>query len=190
MSMPADKVDVVSFRVSDGDDASCLNLNRAQQPRLMGVDPQALAKRGAFSFAAKKKSWDTDDSPWSLLSEPISDGVIPGIVDLNTATYALGGLKVGDRIAYETAGGAEFEVELVAMLNNTLLQGSVIINEQDFIEKYPDAGGYQYFLGDVEPREKAGEVADLMTRMLGDRGLSVSSAADRMNELMRCRIPT
>ena len=185
-SMPADKVDLVAFRVSDGDDASCLNLVRAQQPRLMGVAPDSLAVRGAFSFAAMKEGTVEDEnfSPWSLLSESLAEdgAVIPGIIDLNTATYALGGLKVGDRIAYETAGGAEFEVELVAMLNNTLLQGSVIIAEQDFIEKFPDAGGYQYFLGDVWPREKADDVEKLMNRMLEDRGMSVSAAADRMNE--------
>ena len=184
--LPADKMDIVQFRVSGGDDASCLNLLRAQQPRLMGVKPGRLASRGAFSFAAVGEHARNDEnfSPWSLLSEPLADGenVIPGIIDLNTATYALGGLKVGDRIAYEVDGGAKFEVELVAMLNNTLLQGSVVIDEQDFIEKYPDAGGYQYFLADVEPREKLGDVAKLMTRMLEDRGMSVSSAADRMNE--------
>ncbi len=184
-SLPADKVDLVAFRVSDGDDASCLNLNRAQQPRLMGVAPEDLAGRGAFSFAAVKEIGEKseDFSPWSLLAEGSSDaGVIPGIIDLNTATYALGGLKVGDRIAYETAGGAKFEVELVALLNNTLLQGSVIIAENDFIGKFPDAGGYRYFLGDVEPREKSDAVAKLLTRMLEDRGLSVSSAAAKLNE--------
>jgi hypothetical protein len=41
---------VVPFRVSDGEDASCLNLNRAQRPRLMGVDPTPLADRRAFTF--------------------------------------------------------------------------------------------------------------------------------------------
>ena len=29
----------VQFRVHEGDDASCLNLNRAQRPRLLGVQP-------------------------------------------------------------------------------------------------------------------------------------------------------
>jgi putative ABC transport system permease protein len=37
-------VSVVSLRVHDGDDASCLNLNRAQTPRLLGVNPQELAR--------------------------------------------------------------------------------------------------------------------------------------------------
>jgi len=182
-SMPADKVDVVAFRVSDGDDASCLNLNRAQQPRLMGVAAQSLADRKAFSFASSKKLADEAASAWNLL-EPSTDepGVIPGVIDLNTATYALGGLKVGDRMAYETASGERFDVELVGMLNGSLLQGSVIVSEAAFIEQFPDAGGYRYFLVDVEPREKSDAVAKLMTRMLEDRGLSVGTAADKLNE--------
>lgn len=182
-SMPTDEVDVVAFRVSDGDDASCLNLNRAQQPRLMGVAAQALAERGAFSFAASKPVEGEGASAWSLLNLASGEAkVIPGIIDLNTATYALGGLKVGDRIAYETASGERFDVELVGMLNGSLLQGSVIISETAFIDQFPDAGGYRYFLVDVEPREKTDAVATLMTRMLEDRGLSVASAADRLNE--------
>ncbi|MCW5558625.1 MAG: ABC transporter permease, partial [Verrucomicrobiae bacterium] len=48
-------VSVVSFRVRDGDDASCLNLNRAQNPRLLGVAPESLAARGAFTFTSLAK---------------------------------------------------------------------------------------------------------------------------------------
>ena len=42
-------VSFVPFRVQEGDDASCLNLNRAQKPRLLGVKPELLA--GRFTFA-------------------------------------------------------------------------------------------------------------------------------------------
>ena len=41
----------VPFRVRPGEDASCLNLNRAQRPRLLGLSPDLLTFRGAFSFA-------------------------------------------------------------------------------------------------------------------------------------------
>src|SRR5205823_5323810 len=40
----------VQMRVREGDDASCLNLNRAQRPRLLGVKPELLASRGSFTF--------------------------------------------------------------------------------------------------------------------------------------------
>src|SRR5262249_21712047 len=42
-------VNVVAFRVHDGDEASCLNLNRAQKPRLLGVNSDKLT--GRFTFA-------------------------------------------------------------------------------------------------------------------------------------------
>ena len=42
-------VNVVPLRVRAGDEASCLNLNRAQKPRLLGVKPELLA--GRFTFA-------------------------------------------------------------------------------------------------------------------------------------------
>jgi hypothetical protein len=40
------------LRLREGDEASCLNLNRAQTPRLLGVDPNELARRGAFTVRA------------------------------------------------------------------------------------------------------------------------------------------
>ncbi len=38
----------VQMRLADGDDASCLNLNRIVTPRVLGLDPAAL--KGRFSF--------------------------------------------------------------------------------------------------------------------------------------------
>ncbi len=59
-------VSVVPFRVRDGDDASCLNLNRAQTPRLLGVKPELLAERKAFTFAKVLKGLPIEN-PWELL---------------------------------------------------------------------------------------------------------------------------
>ena len=56
----------VPFRVRDGDDASCLNLNRAQKPRLLGVNPALLAGRFTFSKVAKGEA--TGTSAWGLLA--------------------------------------------------------------------------------------------------------------------------
>jgi putative ABC transport system permease protein len=46
---------LAQFRVSDGDDASCLNLNRAQRPRLMGVNPAKLAETGRLHLHEKPR---------------------------------------------------------------------------------------------------------------------------------------
>ena len=57
-------VNVVPFRVRAGDEASCLNLNRAQRPRLLGVTPELLA--GRFTFANVAKGLERRNG-WGLL---------------------------------------------------------------------------------------------------------------------------
>lgn len=169
---------VVPFRVRDGEEASCLNLNQAQRPRLMGVNPQRLFEREAFTFQATQ-GWEGEGSPWSLLSQPLEDGVIPAIMDYNSATYALK-IRLGDEIVYENEMGRPQRLRLVGVLQNSLLQGSVVIGEEAFLKTFPSAGGYRYFL--IDSSEAGAEVlSESMTRMLGDWGMSLTAAADRLN---------
>ena len=169
---------VVSFRVRDGEEASCLNLNQVQRPRLMAVDPEELAQREAFTFQAKRGG-DGQGSPWGLLSQALEDGAIPGIMDYNSATYALK-VQLGEEITYEDEPGRALRVRLVGLVQNSLLQGSVIISEDNYLKAFPSAGGYRYFLIDAAPESKEA-LRESMTRMLGDRGLSLTPAADRLN---------
>ncbi|MCB1242596.1 MAG: FtsX-like permease family protein [Verrucomicrobiales bacterium] len=176
---------VVAFRVSSGDDASCLNLNRAQRPRLMGVASSKLVQLGSFAFAGTAPV-AAGASPWSLLQaplEPTGEGrtVIPGIVDLNTATYALK-KGLGDEISYEDASGTPYQVRIVGLLQTSLLQGSLIIEEEAFIRQHPAAGGYRFFLLDQADRDAATQTAATLTRQLGDRGLEMAPAARRLDE--------
>ncbi len=60
-------VSFVNLRVRNGDNASCLNLNRALVPRLLGVKPSELAKRRAFTFIATING-KYHKNPWQLLS--------------------------------------------------------------------------------------------------------------------------
>lgn len=61
---------IVQMRVADGDDASCLNLNRITNPRILGVKPDAL--QGRFSFVTQTDHLNPDD-PWGSLSQRIRD---------------------------------------------------------------------------------------------------------------------
>ena len=56
--------EVYPFRVSDGEDASCLNLNRAQRPRLMATDEAKFAELAPFSFTKE----EFDGEGWAMLS--------------------------------------------------------------------------------------------------------------------------
>ncbi len=175
--------EILSFRVSEGDDASCLNLNRAQSPRLMGVAVDTISALNPFTFT--KTTQPSLINHWTLLRQSIEDSedgltVVPGIVDQNTAIYALK-KGLGDRIVYETEGGRNFAVEIVGMLDTSILQGSLLIAEETFIRLLPDAGGYSFFLVDGKAEEME-PVAAQMTRMFGDRGLEMRPTTERLDE--------
>ncbi len=175
----------VPVRVKAGDDASCLNLNRAQQPRLLGVDPLAMA--GRFSFAAQARSVVTvkgaDRQPgadsWEWLSFDYPEGVIPAIADNNSILWAMG-RKVGESLTYRDERGEPFEVKLTAGLANSMLQGSVLISERDFVRRYPSVSGHEvYFVqasGDVQVFEREVEF------ILADYGVEIISASERLAE--------
>jgi ABC-type antimicrobial peptide transport system permease subunit len=191
----------VPFRVHDGDDASCLNLNRAQTPRLLGVKPELLADRKAFTFAKVLKGLRRDN-PWSLLHENRSadshvrsdqedrglggprseaDAVIPAIGDAASIQWALG-KKIGDTLTYTDEHGRSFKVKLVGAVANSILQGSLIIDEAEFVKRFPGESGYRMFLIDIPsntPRDLEKVSAEL-TRALQDVGFEVTPAAERL----------
>ena len=111
-------VHVVPFRVRQGDEASCLNLNRAQQPRLLGVNPSSLA--GRFTFTAAAKGYDARRG-WEVLRPPeqgsagIEPEVIPAVGDENAIEWALG-KGLGDTLDYRDEQGRRFKVKLVGAL--------------------------------------------------------------------------
>ncbi|MBM4016983.1 MAG: FtsX-like permease family protein [Planctomycetes bacterium] len=168
---------VVPLRLRDGDDASCLNLNRPQNPRLAAVRPEELAARGAFAFTEALGA-GAGENPWLLLAQRPDDGAVPAIADQATITWALG-KKAGDTLDYTDERGQPFKVRLVGGVANSILQGSIVISEDAFIEKFPSAGGWRVFLVDA-PRGRADEAAQVLSRQMSDVGLAVTPAAERL----------
>jgi putative ABC transport system permease protein len=172
----------VPFRVRNGDEASCLNLNRAQQPRLLGVKPALVA--GRFSFAEAAKVSDIQRG-WKLLetahresgSSPVEE--IPAIGDANSIQWALG-KSVGDTIDYNDEHGRTFRVRLVGAVANSILQGSLIIDEAEFVKKFPSESGYRFFLIDT-PAATRSEIPATLSRALQDFGLELTPAVERLN---------
>jgi ABC-type antimicrobial peptide transport system permease subunit len=172
----------VPFRVRDGDDASCLNLNRAQQPRLLGVSPELLAARGAFTFAKVGKGLKRADG-WNLLrlaprASRLAPDELPALGDAASIQWALG-KKVGDAIEYTDERGQRFKVRLVGALANSVLQGSLIIDEAEFVRRFPSQAGYRMFLVDA-PSNTVPQVSATLTRALQDAGLELVPAARRL----------
>jgi hypothetical protein len=166
-------VKVVPLRVRDGDEASCLNLNLALQPRVLGVKPNEFAERNAFQFAGGK-------GDWNVLSSKIAADEIPGIADQNTLEYSVK-KSVGETIEYQDERGQTLKVRIVAALAGSILQGNIVIAEDEFVRHFPGSGGYRYFLIDC-PAAKAGSVRADLSRALTDRGLELTSTARRLGE--------
>ncbi|MEZ5301060.1 MAG: ABC transporter permease [Verrucomicrobiales bacterium] len=164
----------IPLRVRQGDEASCLNLNRAQQPRVVGVDPQMMADRSQFVFQQEEQS----GSGWAALAGQAEGGAIPAIADANSAMWALGKM-LGDTVEYRDATGQALRFRLVGLLAGSVLQGNLIVSEANFIKAFPEAGGHQMFLIDIAPGERGAIGGDLV-RMLEDRGFALIDARERL----------
>lgn len=165
----------VSLRRHEGEDASCLNLNRAQNPVILGVAPQALAERGAFTFVQTID--ETCTNPWDLLNRKVDD-VIPAVADQATIVWALG-KSIGQTLAYNDEQGRSFKVRLVGALKNSIMQGSLIIAEDEFVRRFPSEEGYRVFLVDA-PQERTAAVAQVLSSGLRDYGLELTATNERL----------
>jgi len=172
-----DDVQVVQFRVRDGDDASCLNLNRAQQPRLMAVQADALRQRNAFKFTAVVEQGQ-EEKGWGLLRMDLDRGAVPAIGDYPTVFWALG-KNIGDELEYTDEMGRPFRVRIVGILANSVLQGGLVIAENEFVARFPSVDGYRVFLVDA-PAEKAEAVAQKLSFGLRDYGLVLTPTPERL----------
>ena len=163
---------IVSIRYHRGDDASCLNLNKAQAPQVYGLSGVDLEER----FTLKGGQWDK-------LSIKLADGVIPVIADENTILWGLqlyGG--VGSQFELKDEKGRAVKVEVVAMLKNSMLQGALIMERQFFDELYPSESGYGLFLIDHDSNEAF--VEDFKD-VFADYGVSCEDSRERLKNFLK-----
>jgi ABC-type antimicrobial peptide transport system permease subunit len=168
--------DVVPLKLYRQEEASCLNLNRVQQPTLMGVDPQHLSARQAFTFQSTLKRGDLDN--WDLLAPEPDENVIPVIGDHATLYWALG-KNVGDTFEYEIESGKRVVLRIVGVLNESLLQGRLFVSQESFERMFPSIGGYQLFLMDGDALN-AQLQAQQLSKRYRDAGLELIGAQQQL----------
>ena len=169
-------VGMVHLRVRDGDDASCFNLNRARQPRLLGVAPEQLQRRKAFLFTKIIEAGKANG--WNLLDLNLGADAVAAIGDEATVRWALG-KSIGDEIEYTGEKGRKFRLIIVAMLKNSILQGSLLIAEDEFIKRFPGEEGYRMLLIDA-PADRSGTVSERLSGRLKDYGLEITATGRRL----------
>jgi hypothetical protein len=163
----------VALRVREGEDASCLNLNRAVQPRILGVPSGELEKLGAFRFLSEPQGW-------AVLRRPV-EGAVAAVVDEATLQWALQ-KKKEDEIQIPDGRGGRARLRIVGALAGSVLQGALLIDEAEFARIFPDSGGYRMLLVDA-PAQAVERVRTSWSRGLEDRGLEILPASARLAEL-------
>jgi hypothetical protein len=182
---------ILSLRVKPGDDASCRNLYQPSQPRVLGVPPAFVRhfdKPNAPSFgwsASAAKSAEARANPWKLLGSatpPVER--VPVVLDKNTAMYSLKLYRgVGEEFEFTYDDGNNVRFRVAGLLDNSVLQGSLLVSEANFTRLFPQSSGYRMFLIRT-PAGKSDEVAALLEDKLGDEGFDATSARDRLAELL------
>lgn len=188
---------VVSLRVQAGDDASCLNLFQAARPRLLGV-PMRLVERGGFAWAGTSATTTEEiANPWRLLGKdlgrtPEGRPIVPVVIDQATAIYSLHLSGVGATYNLEDGRGQTVALQVVGLLKNSLLQGSLIVSEQQLTRLFPDSSGYRMFLIALPAGQATGDsasgaetaVAAGLESALEDFGFDAVASRDRLAALM------
>ena len=176
---------VFAFRVRAGDDASCLNLYRPRQPRILGVPPE-LVERGGFAWSAADSQTPAEQAnPWLLLNRPLEpnhDGMprVPVVLEKNTAMYALQLYQgVGQSLDVTDGQGHPLRLVVVALLDNGIFQGDLLIGSQAFLTYFPETNGYRFFLVETPP-DKTNAVQTALEDALSDYGMSAETTGQRL----------
>jgi ABC-type antimicrobial peptide transport system permease subunit len=89
------------------------------------------------------------------------------------------GKSVGDEIEYADEKGQRFRLHLVGMIGSSILQGSLLIAENEFVRRFPSEDGYRMFLIDA-PEDKVDKVMEKLSDRLQDFGLELTPAKQRL----------
>lgn len=172
-----DSFTIVQFHRIDGDDASCLNLNRISNPAILGVDADKLS--GRFTFATQTADLDKNN-PWKSLNKTLEGGIVPAIADQTVIQWGLG-MEVGDTLKYQNETGDTLKIKLIGGLSPSVFQGYIIIANQNFLNNYPTHSGSSVFLIHSEDDDTE-DIGTELQNQFRDYGWEMTSAPQRLAE--------
>ena len=179
-----------SLRLKAGDDASCTNLYQSSQPQVLGVSQEFVESfnnsDSHFRWATTTANENESANPWQMLNRVEDDGAIPVVIDKNTANYSLKIFSVGGDYIVNFDSGEQVTFRVVGFLENSILQGSLIISEDRFVKAFPLVPGYRQFLIRSNDGSKNAEAlaSDLESRF-GDEGFDAEMARDKLARYQR-----
>lgn len=167
----------LQFHLLGGDDASCLNLNQVQQPKILGVNPEILNRRASFSFDKLTEGLDRKTA-WLALNKYYGENIVPAFADQTVITWGLM-KKIGDTLYYKDEAGKDLKILLIGGLNASVFQGNLLISEKQFLKHFPSVGGSRVMLIDA-PESDTGEYQKIFEQSLVDYGLHLETTSHRL----------
>src|SRR5262249_29465652 len=125
----------VAFRVNPGENASCLNIYQTSQPTILGVPPDMI-ERGGFKFVGAGNG-----NAWEQLRASDPEGAIPVFGDMNTLQYSLK-VGLGQTLEIRAEDGEMQKVRIAGMLDSSVFQGVLLMDEKAFQKLFPSRVGY------------------------------------------------
>jgi ABC-type antimicrobial peptide transport system permease subunit len=182
-----DAVRFSRFRLRPGDDASCLNLYKPENPTIIAPEPSFIDS-GRFAFTASLAETDRErENPWLLLRRTFEDGSVPVVADATSLQYVLH-KSVGDTMSIDIGAASPMTLRFVAALRDSVLQGEIVMGEDQFVRLFPGHAGFRYFLVDapgVSTRDQAAALAEVVERELQPFGVDAVSTTDRLEAFHR-----
>src|SRR4029079_5030186 len=144
-------------------------------------------ERGRFSFAASIAGTDAERAnPWLLLRRPATDAV-PVIADAPSLEYVLHA-SVGDTFAMDVGGDTPIVLQFVGAVSDSILQGQLVMSEENFTRLFPARQGYRFFLIDdpaVHDQAAANRLTGTLEGELAPFGFDAVGAAERLDAFHR-----
>ncbi|MEP0848470.1 MAG: FtsX-like permease family protein [Phycisphaerae bacterium] len=173
-------VQVLPFRLRDGDPGSCLNPYVRRDPRILGAS-EAFIERGGFRFAGALAATASERAnPWLLLGRRFPDGAIAAIGDEASVRWQFH-LGLGHDLSIADERGRPVRLRFVALLAGSALQDEIIIAEPNFERLFPSIVGRAFFLIEA-PRAVAEAAGRVFEQRLSAYGLDAARVADRVRD--------
>ncbi len=179
-----ERADAYALRVRSGDDATCLNLYRPRDPRVLGV-PERLIERDGFEVVPWVEPSEAEaENPWRLLERDPGrgdDGVarVPAFADASTATYLLHLSKRNPSLDVRNRRGETVRLVVVGVLPRSIFQGDLLVSEPALLDHFPETSGYRFFLIETPP-DATRAVQRALGAALGDYGLVSETTGERL----------
>jgi ABC-type antimicrobial peptide transport system permease subunit len=182
-----DNVRFTRFRVRPGDDASCLNLYRPTAPTIVAPE-RGFVDESRFTFSGSLAQTDDERrNPWRLLQKDPGGGRVPVIADATSLQYVLHA-KVGDVFSMDVGGDRPLELQFVGAVQDSVLQGELVMSEENFVRLFPSQQGYRLFLivaPSADTAEAAGQVAGVLEKELAPFGFDAVTTSERLESFHR-----